>query len=97
MAAVLRNFSWMDADSLMVFVSEAFYRRKGDVRGCLGGPHHGLTRPRGHPCHQVVWPPRCCNIPSFSNSNSACIHTHLCIFKINFEKKFKTRRLLFLK
>jgi hypothetical protein len=27
MAAVLQNFSWMDADSFRVFASEAFYRR----------------------------------------------------------------------
>jgi hypothetical protein len=33
MAAALRNFSWMNADSFRVFMSEGFYRRKGDVRG----------------------------------------------------------------
>jgi hypothetical protein len=49
MAAALRNFSWMDADSFRVFASEAIYRRKGDVRGHLGGPHHGLAWPGGAP------------------------------------------------
>jgi hypothetical protein len=40
MAAALRNFSWMEADSFRVFVSEAIYRRKGEIRGHLRGPHH---------------------------------------------------------
>jgi hypothetical protein len=33
MAAALQNFSWMDAGLFRVFASEAFYRRKSDVRG----------------------------------------------------------------
>jgi hypothetical protein len=41
--------------------------------------------------------PTPCNIPSFSNSNSACIHTHLCIFEINLKQNFKNRRLTFSK
>jgi hypothetical protein len=45
MAAVLRNFSWMDADSFRVFASEAIYRRNGDVRGHPRGPHHMVARP----------------------------------------------------
>ncbi len=40
MAAELRNFSWMEADSFRVFASGAIYMRKGDVDGCPGGPHH---------------------------------------------------------
>ena len=40
MAAELRNFSWMETDSLRVFASGAIYRRKGDVGGRPGGPHH---------------------------------------------------------
>jgi hypothetical protein len=36
MAAVMRNFSWMDADLFRVFASEALYRRRGDVRGHQG-------------------------------------------------------------
>jgi hypothetical protein len=44
MAAVLWNFSWMDADYFRVFASEGIYRRKGDVRGHPGGPHHLVVR-----------------------------------------------------
>ena len=40
MAAELRNFSWMEADSFRVFTSGAIYRRKGDVGGRPRGPHH---------------------------------------------------------
>jgi hypothetical protein len=47
MATMLWNFSWMDANWFRVFTSEAIYRRKGDVRGNLRGPHHGLARPEG--------------------------------------------------
>jgi hypothetical protein len=47
MAAVLWNFSWMDANSFRVFALEGIYRRKGDARGHLGGPHHLVARPRG--------------------------------------------------
>jgi hypothetical protein len=57
MAAALRNFIWKNIDVFRVFVSEAFYRRRGDVRGHLGGPHHRVVQPGVHPCHQVVWPP----------------------------------------
>jgi hypothetical protein len=60
MAAALRNFSWMDVNSFRVFAPEGFYRRKGDVRGWLGGPHHTLARPegRGTPpgCVAASWP-----------------------------------------
>jgi hypothetical protein len=47
MAAALRNFSWIDADSFRVFALEAIYRQKGDVKGHLGGPHHTVVRPGG--------------------------------------------------
>jgi hypothetical protein len=47
MAAALWNFSWIDADSLRVFVLEAIYRQKGDVSGHLRGPHHTMGRPEG--------------------------------------------------
>jgi hypothetical protein len=47
MAAVLWNFSWMDADSFRVFASKGIYRRKDDVRGRPGGPHHTVARPGG--------------------------------------------------
>jgi hypothetical protein len=56
MAAALWNFSWMDADSFRVFAMEGIYRRKGDVRGCLGGPHHLVARLGGDPRHPMVWP-----------------------------------------
>jgi hypothetical protein len=45
MAAALWNFSWTDADSFRVFASEGIYRRKGDVRGHPGGPHHLVVQP----------------------------------------------------
>jgi hypothetical protein len=47
MAVVLQNFLWMDADSFRVFASEGIYRRKGDVRGHPGDPHHLVARPGG--------------------------------------------------
>jgi hypothetical protein len=47
MAAVLRNFSWKDAGLFRVFTTEAFYRRKGDVRGWTRGPHLVVVRPGG--------------------------------------------------
>jgi hypothetical protein len=53
MTAALRNFSWIDADSFRVFASEAIYRRKGDVGGRLGGPHHVVARPEGG--HATLW------------------------------------------
>jgi hypothetical protein len=55
MAAALQNFSWMYADSFRVFASEGIYRRKGDVKGHPGGPHHLVAQPRGDPRHPMVW------------------------------------------
>jgi hypothetical protein len=46
MAAALRNFTGRNAEQFRVFVLEASYRRRGDVKGGLGGPHHTPTRPR---------------------------------------------------
>jgi hypothetical protein len=57
MAAALWNFSWMDADLFRVFTSGAIYRRKGDVRGHLRGPHHMVARPEVGQRHPMVWPP----------------------------------------
>jgi hypothetical protein len=37
----------MDTGPFRVFASEAFYRRKGDVRGHPRGPHHTVVRPEG--------------------------------------------------
>jgi hypothetical protein len=54
MAAALRNFSWIDADSFSVFASEAFYRRKGDVRGHPGGPRHLVARLGGDLRHPMM-------------------------------------------
>jgi hypothetical protein len=57
MAAALRNFLWMDAGRFRAFVSEAFYRRKGDVKGHPRGPHHTVAQPEGGAHHPMVWPP----------------------------------------
>jgi hypothetical protein len=54
MAAALRNFSWMEADSFKVFTSGAIYRRKGDVRGHPRGPHHTMAWPGGAPPNGVA-------------------------------------------
>jgi hypothetical protein len=56
MAAALWNFLWMDADSFRVFATEGIYRRKGNVRGHPGGPHHLVARLGGDPRHPMVWP-----------------------------------------
>jgi hypothetical protein len=37
-------------------VSERIYRRKGDVRGCEGGPDHLVAQPGGDPHNPMVWP-----------------------------------------
>jgi hypothetical protein len=57
MAAALQNFSWIDTGLFRVFTSEAFYRRKGDVRGHPRDPHHAVARPEVGPRHPMVWPP----------------------------------------
>jgi hypothetical protein len=49
----------MDADCFRVFASEGIYRRKGDVRGHPGCPHHMVAWPGGPaPPHGVAasWP-----------------------------------------
>jgi hypothetical protein len=53
----LWKFIWKNINSVGVFASEAFYRRRGNVRGHLGAPHHRVVRQGVHPHHQVVWPP----------------------------------------
>jgi hypothetical protein len=55
-AAVLQNFFGKNADSVRVFMSEALYRRRGNVRGHQGGPHHLVARPGVDPRHPMVWP-----------------------------------------
>jgi hypothetical protein len=45
--AVLRNCSGKNADFFRVFRPEAFYRRKGIVRGGPGWSHHQGARPGG--------------------------------------------------
>jgi hypothetical protein len=42
--------------SLFSSALEGIYRRKGDVRGHPGGPHHLVARPWGDPRHPMVWP-----------------------------------------
>jgi hypothetical protein len=49
MVAALWNFSWTETGRFRVFASEAFYRRKGDVRGHLGGPTPPGGMARGWP------------------------------------------------
>jgi hypothetical protein len=56
MAVVLQNFTWMDADSSRVFAMKGIYKRKGNVKGRLGGPHHLVAWPAGDPRHPMVWP-----------------------------------------
>jgi hypothetical protein len=43
--AALRYFIWENADFFRVFASEGLYRRRGDVRGHPGAPHHRVARP----------------------------------------------------
>jgi hypothetical protein len=53
----LQYFSWIDVWAHRIFPMKWIYRRKGDVRGCLGGPHQSLVRPGGRLRHPMVWPP----------------------------------------
>jgi hypothetical protein len=46
-AAELQNSFSKITDRFRVFHPEAFYRRKGGVRGGLGPPHHRVTRAKG--------------------------------------------------
>jgi hypothetical protein len=59
-AAELRNSSRNFADSSRVFRQEAFYRRRGVVRGGPGWPHNGWARPGAGPrpllCGQPLAP-----------------------------------------
>jgi hypothetical protein len=48
MVAVLQNFSGRNTDRFRVFVSEALYRQRGDVREYQGVPHHRVAHPGGH-------------------------------------------------
>jgi hypothetical protein len=54
---VLQNFIWENTDRFRVFMSVAFYRWRGDVRGQPGAPHHRVACPGVHPCHHQVWLP----------------------------------------
>jgi hypothetical protein len=67
MVAALWNFSWMDSDSSRVFASEGIYRRKGNVRGHPGRPHHLVAQPGGAPPHDVAspWPSSISPLDSF--------------------------------
>jgi hypothetical protein len=57
MVAALRNFIWKNINFFRVFPSETFYRRRRNVRGHPGGPHHRVARPGRHPHHHLVWLP----------------------------------------
>jgi hypothetical protein len=50
----LRNCFWKIADSSRVFRPEAFYRRRGVVRGQPGAPHTRVARPGPRPRHLCV-------------------------------------------
>jgi hypothetical protein len=54
MAAALRNCTGKNADCFRVFHPEASYRRKGDVRGGPGRPHHRWAWPGPGPRPLVV-------------------------------------------
>jgi hypothetical protein len=56
-AAVLRNFSCMEASQFRVFSLGAIYKRKDDVGGRPRGSHHMVARPEVGPCHGMVWSP----------------------------------------
>jgi hypothetical protein len=43
--------------SLRVFPMKGIYRRKGDAREWIKGPHHLVARPGGGPRHPMVRPP----------------------------------------
>jgi hypothetical protein len=68
MAAALRNFSWMDADSFRVFAMDAIYRQKGDVKGgptplggvARGDPRHPMVWPASGPPPSLLWTPSSC-------------------------------------
>jgi hypothetical protein len=53
MAAALRNFTGRNADCFRVFMTETLYKRRGDVKGGPGPPHHMVARTRGR--HSMVW------------------------------------------
>jgi hypothetical protein len=53
-AGELRNFFWKNAKRFKVFVTETLYRRRGDVRGGPGPPHHVVAQARGTH-HPRVW------------------------------------------
>jgi hypothetical protein len=53
---VLRNFTGRNADQFRVFALETLYRRRGDVRGGPGGPHHTVAWSRGAPPYGVATP-----------------------------------------
>jgi hypothetical protein len=67
----LQYFLWIDVRALRVFLMKWIYRRKGDVRGRPGGPHHRVVRLGAGPHHHLVWPARCPS-PSLLWTLSSC-------------------------
>jgi hypothetical protein len=67
-AAALRNFTRRYANFSRVFASEASYRRRGDVRGHQGVPHHSVAHPGGTRatrwCGHLLAPPTLLWTPS---------------------------------
>jgi hypothetical protein len=57
MAAVLRNFLWIESNLFRVFMSMTIYRQKDEIRGRKRGPHHTVARSEVGPCHPMVWLP----------------------------------------
>jgi hypothetical protein len=56
---------------LRVFSMKGIYRRKGDVRGWIRGPHHLVAWPGGGPRHPMVRLPPGCS-PSLPWTPSSC-------------------------
>jgi hypothetical protein len=52
-----RDVFWKSDRGFRFFPSGGLYRRRGSVRGGLGGPHHRQARARGGLRPLVVWPP----------------------------------------
>jgi hypothetical protein len=67
----LQYVSWKDVWALRVFAMKGIYRRKGDVRGGPGGPHHLVARPGGGQRHPLVRLPPGCS-PSLLWTPSLC-------------------------
>jgi hypothetical protein len=84
----LQYFSWIDVRALRIFLMKWIYRRKDDVRGCLGGPHQGLARPVGRPHHPMVWPPPGSSLSLLWTPSSCEVNRNFCFCFILFWEYF---------